>query len=62
MARWGNARANAYWEYELPPNMEPPESSIDPWIRAKYDRKQYAMKGPIPNPEDISVPNLPAAS
>ncbi|KAI9353326.1 hypothetical protein DFJ73DRAFT_642244, partial [Zopfochytrium polystomum] len=56
MIKWGNAKANFYWEGELPPNFEPPESGMDQWIRAKYDRKQYVRKGPIPNPEDIPLP------
>ncbi|KAJ3331168.1 hypothetical protein HDU76_003865 [Blyttiomyces sp. JEL0837] len=57
MVRWGNAKANAYWEHELPPNFEPPESNIEQWIRAKYERKQYAKKGPIPDPDDIPLPD-----
>ncbi|KAJ3190727.1 hypothetical protein HK101_008438 [Irineochytrium annulatum] len=57
MAKWGNGKANWYWEHELPKHMEPPESNIDMWIRAKYDRRQYALKGPIPNPEEIPMPD-----
>ncbi|KAJ1563117.1 hypothetical protein HK405_000124 [Cladochytrium tenue] len=57
MARWGNNKANQVWEYQLPPNFEPPESSMDQWIRAKYDRKQYARPGPLPNPDDLALPD-----
>ncbi len=31
-------------------------SRIDQWIRAKYDRKQYAKKGEIPDPDTIPLP------
>ncbi|KAJ3045041.1 hypothetical protein HK097_001310, partial [Rhizophlyctis rosea] len=65
MIRWGNGKANQYWEKELPPNMEPPESNIEQWIRAKYERKQYAGKGPIPDPDTLPLPegvvNVPSA-
>jgi len=53
MVRWGNAKANAYWESELPKDMKIPESDVEKFIRAKYERKQYAAKGPIPDPESI---------
>ncbi|KAJ3414141.1 hypothetical protein HDV05_007003 [Chytridiales sp. JEL 0842] len=57
MLKWGNAKANFYWESELPPNFEPPESNIEQFIRAKYERKQYAMKGDIPDPDTIPLPD-----
>ncbi|RKO90336.1 Arf GTPase activating protein [Blyttiomyces helicus] len=25
MVRWGNGKANQYWEYDLPPQIDPPE-------------------------------------
>ncbi|TPX62116.1 hypothetical protein PhCBS80983_g00645 [Powellomyces hirtus] len=53
MARWGNAKAAQYWEHDLPANFTPPENTIDQFIRAKYERKQYAMKGPIPDPDTL---------
>ncbi|KAI9017596.1 hypothetical protein BC832DRAFT_572634, partial [Gaertneriomyces semiglobifer] len=59
VAKWGNAKANLYWEHELPPDFTPDESRIDQFIRAKYERKQYAMKGPIPDPDSLSVPGGP---
>ncbi|KAI8806167.1 hypothetical protein BJ742DRAFT_371383 [Cladochytrium replicatum] len=56
MLKWGNGKANWYWENELPAGIEPPESAIDQWIRAKYERKQYAKKGGIPNADTIPLP------
>ncbi|TPX70348.1 hypothetical protein SpCBS45565_g01750 [Spizellomyces sp. 'palustris'] len=57
MAKWGNARANQYWEHDLPSNFTPPDSNIDHFIRSKYERKQYAMKGPVPDPETLKLPD-----
>ncbi|KAI9353607.1 hypothetical protein BDR26DRAFT_848873 [Obelidium mucronatum] len=57
MLKWGNARANAYWEGSLPANFEgPSEAGIDAWIRDKYDGKRFALRGPIPDPETIPLP------
>ncbi|KAJ1334844.1 hypothetical protein BSLG_007998 [Batrachochytrium salamandrivorans] len=53
MMRWGNGRANLYWEHDWPKDVEPPEGNIEQFIRAKYERKKYAMKGPIPEPESL---------
>ncbi|RKO90335.1 hypothetical protein BDK51DRAFT_52422 [Blyttiomyces helicus] len=32
-------------------------ANIDQWIRAKYERKQYAKKGPIPDPDTLPLPD-----
>ncbi|KAG2217399.1 hypothetical protein INT45_005889 [Circinella minor] len=52
MTRWGNERANKYWEANLK-DKRPSESNIDMWIRSKYDQKRWAMKGPIPDPSTL---------
>lgn len=52
MHRWGNAKANAYWEYSWKGG-DPPEATIEQWIRSKYELKKYAMKGPVPDPSTI---------
>jgi len=46
MIQWGNAKANAYWEQALPPNFVP-SSNMNSFIRAKYERKEFA-RGSIP--------------
>ncbi|ORY36861.1 ArfGap-domain-containing protein [Rhizoclosmatium globosum] len=57
MVKWGNAKANAYWEGGLAPGFEgPPEANIDQWIREKYDGKRFAARGPIPDPDTIPLP------
>ncbi|KAF9931222.1 hypothetical protein BGZ65_004978, partial [Modicella reniformis] len=55
MIKWGNEKANLYWEDRLPENRIPNEdtSGIDPWIRSKYEHKQFACKGPVPDPSEL---------
>ncbi|KAI1305572.1 hypothetical protein EDD11_004929 [Mortierella claussenii] len=55
MIKWGNEKANMYWEARLPANSIPNEntSGIDPWIRAKYEHKQFARKGSFPDPSEL---------
>ncbi|RCH89496.1 hypothetical protein CU098_002949, partial [Rhizopus stolonifer] len=52
MVRWGNERANKYWEANLR-DKKPPEGNMEMWIRAKYEQKRWAMKGPIPDPSTL---------
>ncbi|CEP18136.1 hypothetical protein [Parasitella parasitica] len=52
MVRWGNERANKYWEANLK-DKKPSESNMELWIRAKYEQKRWAMKGPIPDPSTL---------
>ncbi|CAO3614255.1 unnamed protein product [Mucor hiemalis] len=66
MVQWGNERANKYWEANFR-DKKPSESNMDAWIRAKYEQKRWAMKGPIPDPstlggEDDEFPETVAAS
>ena len=51
-----------YWESQLPDNFDPPEGycvqyfnfrSIEQWIRAKYERKQFAASGNLPDPSTL---------
>ncbi|KAG0270135.1 hypothetical protein DFQ27_000436, partial [Actinomortierella ambigua] len=55
MIKWGNEKANRYWEARLPEGSIPNEntSGIDPWIRSKYEYKQFAAKGPVPDPTEL---------
>ncbi|KAF9146606.1 hypothetical protein BGX30_012842 [Mortierella sp. GBA39] len=52
MIKWGNEKANKYWEARLPASSIPNEntSGIDPWIRSKYEWKLFASQGPVPDP------------
>ncbi|KAF9906511.1 hypothetical protein EC991_000518 [Linnemannia zychae] len=55
MIKWGNEKANMYWEARLPERSIPNESmsGIDPWIRSKYEHKQFAQKGGLPDPSEL---------
>ncbi|KAG0207099.1 hypothetical protein BGX28_001575 [Mortierella sp. GBA30] len=55
MIKWGNEKANMYWEARLPESSVPNESTsgIDPWIRSKYEYKQFATKGAFPDPSEL---------
>lgn len=41
-----------YWEANLK-DRKPSESNMEMWIRAKYEQKRWAMKGPIPDPSTL---------
>ncbi|BGP32654.1 ARF GAP with effector function(s) [Rhodotorula toruloides] len=51
--RWGNKRANVYWEAHLKPGHIPPDHKIESFIRSKYESKRWAMEGPVPDPETL---------
>lgn len=58
--KWGNARANKYWEAKLQPGHVPSEAKIENFIRTKYESKRWCMDGPMPDPatlgDDDDVP------
>ena len=51
--KWGNHRANLYWEAHLKAGHVPPDHKMDSFIRSKYESRRWAMEGPPP--EDPSV-------
>lgn len=53
--RWGNARANKYWEAKLAPGHVPSEAKIENFIRTKYESKRWTMEGPIPDPATLDA-------
>ncbi|KAI5241885.1 ArfGap-domain-containing protein [Aureobasidium subglaciale] len=53
MLKWGNTRANKYWEAKLAPGHIPAEAKIENFIRTKYDSKRWTMDGPIPDPSTL---------
>ncbi|KAI1504689.1 hypothetical protein F5X99DRAFT_347150 [Biscogniauxia marginata] len=53
--RWGNARANKYWESKLAAGHVPSEAKIENFIRTKYELKRWVMDGPMPDPESLDV-------
>ncbi|EDU49449.1 GTPase-activating protein [Pyrenophora tritici-repentis] len=53
--KWGNARANKYWESKLAPGHVPSEAKIENFIRTKYESKRWVMDGPIPDPSTLEA-------
>ncbi|KAK5124942.1 hypothetical protein LTR85_001132 [Meristemomyces frigidus] len=53
MVRWGNKRANRYWESKLAEGHVPNESKIENFIRTKYDSRRWVMEGPVPTDPSV---------
>ncbi|KAN0068396.1 hypothetical protein V8E54_013592 [Elaphomyces granulatus] len=51
--KWGNSRANKYWEAKLAPGHVPSEAKIENFIRTKYESKRWVMDGPMPDPSTL---------
>ena len=51
--RWGNGRANKYWEAKLAPGHIPSDAKMENFIRTKYESKRWVMDGPIPDPSTL---------
>ncbi|KAI9803600.1 MAG: hypothetical protein M1825_001943 [Sarcosagium campestre] len=52
--KWGNIRANKYWEAKLAPGHVPSEAKIENFIRTKYESKRWVMDGGIPDPSTLA--------
>ncbi|ODM17482.1 hypothetical protein SI65_07157 [Aspergillus cristatus] len=55
VVKWGNARANKYWEAKLAPGHVPSEAKIENFIRTKYDSKRWVMDGGMPDPSTLEA-------
>ncbi|KAJ5595160.1 Arf GTPase activating protein [Penicillium hispanicum] len=53
VVRWGNGRANKYWEAKLAPGHVPSDAKIENFIRTKYESKRWVMDGPMPDPSSL---------
>ncbi|KAJ5460751.1 uncharacterized protein N7458_002303 [Penicillium daleae] len=53
VVRWGNGRANKYWEAKLAPGHVPSEAKIENFIRTKYETKRWVMDGGMPDPSTL---------
>ena len=53
--RWGNSRANKYWESKLAPGHAPSEAKIENFIRTKYESKRWVLDGPMPDPSTLDA-------
>ena len=53
--KWGNTRANKYWEAKLAIGHAPSEAKIENFIRTKYESKRWVMDGPMPDPSTLDA-------
>ncbi|TEB26296.1 ArfGap-domain-containing protein [Coprinellus micaceus] len=51
--KWGNKRANLYWEAHLKAGHIPPEHKMESFIRSKYESRRWAMEGPLPSDPSV---------
>ncbi|KAI0683329.1 hypothetical protein BC835DRAFT_1515779 [Cytidiella melzeri] len=51
--KWGNQRANLYWEAHLKAGHIPPDHKMDSFIRSKYESRRWAMEGPPPSDPSV---------
>ncbi|KAF7319790.1 ArfGap-domain-containing protein [Mycena kentingensis (nom. inval.)] len=63
--KWGNRRANLYWEARLKAGHVPPDHKMESFIRSKYESRRWAMDGPPPQDPSVleseaAVPETPA--
>ncbi|KAK2761735.1 hypothetical protein FQN54_001563 [Arachnomyces sp. PD_36] len=53
--KWGNARANKYWESKLAAGHVPSDAKMENFIRTKYESKRWVMDGPMPDPSTLDT-------
>ncbi|CAF9909834.1 MAG: hypothetical protein ALECFALPRED_006009 [Alectoria fallacina] len=53
--RWGNSRANKYWESKLATGHVPSDGKIENFIRTKYESKRWVTDGPMPDPSTLDA-------
>ena len=53
--KWGNTRANKYWEAKLAAGHSPSEAKIENFIRTKYESRRWVMDGPMPDPSTLDA-------
>ncbi|KAI1790493.1 ArfGap-domain-containing protein [Ganoderma leucocontextum] len=58
--KWGNRRANLYWEAHLRQGHVPPDHKMDSYIRSKYETRRWAREGPPPQDPAVLDGDAPA--
>ncbi|KAI6137408.1 hypothetical protein F5141DRAFT_1185985 [Pisolithus sp. B1] len=51
--KWGNRRANLYWEAHLKAGHIPPDHKMESYIRSKYESRRWALDGPLPSDPSV---------
>lgn len=57
MKKWGNYKANLYWEATLTERDKFQENNFERWIRAKYEFKRFVKSNDIPDPDTLPNEN-----
>ncbi|KAI8342328.1 putative GTPase activating protein for Arf-domain-containing protein [Chlamydoabsidia padenii] len=59
MQKWGNLRANSYWEANLPQQQQQQQikdlNNMDLWIRMKYEQKRWVLTESMPDPDNVPI-------
>ncbi|KAG1746883.1 hypothetical protein EDB19DRAFT_1894104 [Suillus lakei] len=55
--KWGNRRANLYWESHLKSGHIPPDHKMESFIRSKYESRRWALDGPPPSDPSVLETN-----
>ncbi|KAI9065769.1 ArfGap-domain-containing protein [Trametes sanguinea] len=59
--KWGNRRANLYWEAHLRAGHVPPDHKMESYIRSKYETRRWAREGPPPEDPSVLEADAPPA-
>lgn len=51
--KWGNRRANLYWEAHLKAGHIPPDHKMESYIRSKYESRRWALDDPLPSDPSV---------
>jgi len=57
MKKWGNYKANLYWEATLTERDKFQENNFERWIRSKYEFKRFVKSDNIPDPDTLPNEN-----
>ncbi|ORZ25577.1 hypothetical protein BCR42DRAFT_400469 [Absidia repens] len=56
MQKWGNLRANSFWEARLINHQQMKDiNNMDVWIRMKYEQRRWALDNNVPDPETVPI-------
>jgi len=57
MKKWGNYKANLYWEANMTERDKFQENNFERWIRSKYEFKRFVKSDEIPDPDTLPNEN-----
>jgi len=57
MKKWGNYKANLYWEANMTERDKFQESNFERWIRSKYEFKRFVKSDNVPDPDTLPNEN-----